>query len=68
MDGTPTARGVRAGGGAPVPDSGPRPSLWRTIFASGKDIGDPGGGHCAPLAVAKRVCRAGDWLDSPGMP
>src|SRR2546425_10987818 len=35
MDGAPTARGVRAGGGAPVSDSGPRPSLWRTIFASG---------------------------------
>jgi putative transposase len=30
-----TARGVRAGGGAPVPDSGPRSSLWRDIFASG---------------------------------
>src|SRR5947209_12719550 len=28
---------VRAGGGAPVSDSGPRPSLWRTIFASGPD-------------------------------
>jgi len=22
----------------------------------------------APFAVAKRICRAGDWLDSPGMP
>src|SRR6266436_7502346 len=68
MDGAPTARGVRAGGGAPVSDSGPRPSLWRTIFASGPDVGHPGGRHCAPLAVAKRVCRAGDWLDSTGMP
>src|SRR5262249_41755216 len=64
MDGAPTARGVRAGGGAPVSDSGPRPSLWRTIFSSGPDVGHPGGGHCAPLAVAKRVCRAGDRLDS----
>jgi len=64
MDGAPTARGVRAGGGAPVSDSGPRPSLWRTIFASGPDVGHPGGRHCAPLAVAKRVCRAGDRLDS----
>ena len=54
--------------GPPVSDSGPRPSLWRTIFASGQDVGYPGGGHCAPLTVAKRVCRAGDWLDSPGMP
>src|SRR6266705_7163414 len=43
MDGAPTARGVRAGGGAPVSDSGPRPSLWRTIFASGPDVGHPGG-------------------------
>jgi len=64
MDGAPTARGVRAGGGAPVSDSGPRPSLWRAIFASGPDVGHPGGRHCAPLAVAKRVCRAGDRLDS----
>src|SRR5437870_9227434 len=55
---------VRAGGGAPVSDSGSRPSLWRTIFASGPDVGHSGGRHCAPLAVAKRVCRAGDRLDS----
>src|SRR5436309_1069631 len=68
MDGAPTARGVRAGGGAPVSHSGPRPSLWRAIFASGQDVGHPGDGHRAPLAVAKRVCRAGDWLDSTGMP
>jgi len=68
LDGAPTARGVRAGGGAPVSDSGPGPSLWRTLFASGQDVGYPRGGHCAPLAVAKRVCRAGDWLDSTGMP
>jgi len=68
MDGTPTARDVRAGGGAPVPDSGSRPSLWRTIFASGQGIGHPRSGNCAPLALAKRVRRAGDWLDSSGMP
>src|SRR5437660_5779185 len=68
MDGAPTARGVRAGGGAPVSHSGQRPSLWRAIFASGQDVGHPGDGHCAPLAVAKRVCRVGDWLDSTGMP
>src|SRR5207245_11548876 len=67
MDGAPTARGVRAGGWAPVSDSEPRPSLWRTIFASGPDVGYPGGRHCAPLAVAERVCRAGDRLDSRGM-
>src|SRR5205807_7300494 len=59
---------VRAGGGAPVSHSGQRPSLWRAIFASGQDVGHPGDGHRAPLAVAKRVCRAGDWLDSTGMP
>jgi len=64
MDGAANARGVRAGGRAPVSDSGPRPSLWRTIFAPGQDVGHSGGRHCAPLAVAKRVCRAGDWLDS----
>ena len=40
-----------------------RPSLWRAIFASGQDIGHPGDGHRAPLAVARRVCRAGDWLE-----
>ena len=68
MDGAPTARGVCAGGGAPVSHSGQRPSLWRAIFASGQDVGHPGDGHRAPLAVAKRVCRAGDWLDSTGMP
>src|SRR5437660_11666324 len=68
MDGAPTARGVRAGGWVPVSDSEPRPSLWRTIFASGPDVGYPGGLHGAPLAVAERVCRAGDRLDSPGMP
>src|SRR5207253_834421 len=49
MDGAPTARGVRAGGGAPVSHSGQRPSLWRAIFASGQDVGHPGGGHRAPL-------------------
>src|SRR5438309_4850226 len=38
---------VRAGGGAPVSDSGSRPSLWRTIFASGPDVGHSGGRHCA---------------------
>jgi len=45
MDGAAAARGVRAGGGAAVPDSGPRPNLWRAIFASGPDIGHPRGGH-----------------------
>src|SRR5437870_1122536 len=67
MDGTTTDRGVRAGGRASVSDSGPRPSLWRTIFASGPDVGHPGGGHCATLAVAKRLRRARDWLASAGM-
>src|SRR6266446_4293594 len=52
----------------PVSHSGQRPSLWRAIFASGQDVGHPGDGHRAPLAVAKRVCRAGDWHDSTGMP
>ena len=67
MDVAPTARGVCAGGWAAVSDSGPRSSLWRTIFASGQDDGHSGGGNCAPRAVAKRVCRAGDWLDSTRM-
>src|SRR5206468_1240304 len=44
MEGAPTARGVRAGGGAPVSHSGQRPSLWRAIFASGQDVGHPGDG------------------------
>jgi len=30
--------------------SGSRPSLWRTIFASGQGIGHPRNGNCAPLA------------------
>ena len=38
MDGAATARSVRAGGGAPVSDPGPRPSLWRTIFAPAKTL------------------------------
>jgi len=38
------------------------------FFASGHDVGHPGSGDCAPLAVAKRICRAGDRLDSTGMP
>src|SRR5207245_7957527 len=60
-------RGVRAGGGSPVSDSGPRPDLWRTIYASGQDVGHSRSGDCAALAVAKRVCRAGDWLNSTRM-
>ena len=28
--------------------------------SSGRDVGHPGSGYCASLAVAKRVCRAGD--------
>jgi hypothetical protein len=47
---------------------GLRQNLWRAIFASGQDAGNPGGRHCAALTMAKRICRAGDWLDSPGMP
>jgi putative transposase len=38
------------------------------FFASGQDVGHPRGGHCAMLAVAKRLCGARDWLDSTGMP
>jgi hypothetical protein len=48
--------------------SGSRSCLWRAIFAPGEDVGHPGSGHCASLTVAKRVCRAGDWFDSTGMP
>src|SRR5436309_2525026 len=56
MDGAATARGVRPGGGGPtVSDPRPRPGLWRTIFASGQDVGHPGGGYCASLAVAERA-------------
>jgi len=67
MDGATAARGVRAGGEPPVSHPGPRPSLWRTIFASGQDVGHPRGGHRATLAVAERLCGAGDWLNSAGM-
>jgi putative transposase len=52
----------------PVSDSGPRPSLKKAIFPSGQNAGHLGSGHCAPLAMAKRVRRAGDRLDSTGMP
>jgi hypothetical protein len=38
------------------------------FFGSGQDIGHPGGGHCATLAVAKRLCGAGDWVNSARMP
>jgi len=68
LDGATTARGGRGGQGAPVSRTRPRPGVWRAIFAPGQDIGHPRSGDCAPLAVAKRVCGAGDWLDSTGMP
>src|SRR5207247_753014 len=68
MDGTTTDRGVRAGREPSAYDPGPGSGLWRTIFASGPAVGHPGGGHCATLAVAKRLCGARDWLDSAGMP
>src|SRR5437870_996438 len=68
VDRSAAGRGVRAGGDPTASDPGPRPGLWRTIFASGQDVGHPGSGHCAPLALAKRLCRARDWIDSTGMP
>src|SRR5262249_24216470 len=68
MSGAPTARGVRAGGSAPICDSGPPPGLWQTICASGQDAGDPRGGCCATLAVAERLCGAGDWLNTTRVP
>src|SRR5262245_11460642 len=45
-------------GSPPPSDSGPGSGLWRTIFASGEDIGHPGSGNRASLAVEKRKCRA----------
>ena len=45
-----------------------RDRVWRTIFAPGQDVGHSGSGDCAALAMAKRVCRAGDWLNSTRMP
>jgi putative transposase len=53
MDGATTAGGMRAGGGAPVSDPGPRPGLWRAIFASGHDVGHPGSGDCGSI---RREC------------
>src|SRR5437899_9068049 len=67
VDGATTDRGVRAGGPPSVSDPGSGPGLWRTIFASGQDVGHPGDGHSATIAVAKRLCRARDWLDSTRM-
>ncbi len=58
---------LRPGGGSAVSDPRQRSSLWRTILASGQDVGHPGSRDCASLAVAKRVCRAGNWVDSMGM-
>src|SRR2546427_5715009 len=68
MDGTTTDRGVRAGREPSSSDPGPGSGLWRTIFASSAAVGHPGGGHCATLAMAKRLCGAGDWLAAAGMP
>src|SRR5438445_6540254 len=68
MDGAPTARGVRAGREPSASDPGPGSGLWRTIFASSAAVGHPGGGHCATLAMAKRLRGAGDWLAAAGMP
>src|SRR5882724_2745096 len=67
VDGAAADRGVRAGGQPSVSDPGSGPGLWRTIFASSQDVGHPGDGHSATLAVAKRLCRARDWLDSTRM-
>src|SRR5207249_7768331 len=67
VDGATTDRGVRAGGQPSVSDPGSGPGLWRTIFAPGQDVGHPGDGHSATIAVAKRLCRARDWLDSTRM-
>src|SRR2546422_7594148 len=68
LDCATTDRGVRAGGGPTASDPGPRPGLWRTIFASGQDVGHQGSRHFAKLALAKRLCPARDWIDSTGMP
>src|SRR5437867_5252189 len=68
LDRSATGRGVRAGGDPTESDPGPRPGLWRAIFASGQDVRHPGSGHCSTLALAKRLCRARDWIDSTGMP
>src|SRR3989442_1890027 len=57
LDWAATDRGVRAGGGPTASDPGPRPGLWRTIFASGQDVGHPGSRHCATLALAKRYAE-----------
>src|SRR5262245_1993605 len=67
MDGAATAPGVRPGGGSAVSAPRQRPSLWRTILASGQDVGHPGSRDCASLPLAKRVCRAGNWVDSTGV-
>src|SRR5882724_3240973 len=58
MDGTTTDRGVRAGREPSASDPGPGSGLWRTIFASSAAVGHPGGGYCATLAMAKRLCGA----------
>jgi len=67
VDGAAADRGVRAGGQPSVSDPGSGPGLWRTIFASSQDVGHPADGHSAKIAVAKRLCRARDWLDSTRM-
>src|SRR5438552_18367536 len=45
----------------------PRYLTTENDFRISQGVGYPGGRHCGALAMAKRVCRAGDWLDSPGM-
>src|SRR4030095_7722639 len=67
MDGAAAARGVRAGREPSVSDPRSGSGLWRTIFTSGQDIEPPTGGHRTTLALAKCLCGAGDWLDSPGI-
>src|SRR4030095_895486 len=68
MDGATAARGVRAGREPSVSDPRSGSGLWRTIFTSGQDIEPPRGGRRTTLALAKCLCGARDWLDSPGMP
>jgi hypothetical protein len=64
MDGAATARGVHARGEPSVFDPGSRRRGWGTIFASSQDARHPGSDYCAARAVAKRLCRAGDCLDT----
>jgi hypothetical protein len=60
--------GVRTGGDRSASNPGPGQVYGERFSPQAKLLDIREAVHCAPRAVAKRLCGAGDWLDSTGMP